>query len=161
MNNSLDQSLGDVKDGGADACYLTFFNNHLITAGYGKGRIGVYPLDTAGRIMPACQIVDFSSEGGVSRLHMARVLTAPQTGNNYLLVTDKGCDRVYSLRITEEENGLRLSRCDSAYISVPKGYGPRHMGHPSCSCGQSTMGHTLGGSPAFLLLQATFPAVTP
>jgi 6-phosphogluconolactonase (cycloisomerase 2 family) len=127
MNNSLDQSLGEVKDGGADACYLTFFNNHLITAGYGKGKIGVYPLDTAGRIMPACQVVSFPSDDGISRLHMVKVLTAPQTGNNYLLVTDKGCDRVYSMRITDGEDGFRLTGCDSAFISVPKGYGPRHM----------------------------------
>lgn len=127
LNNSLDQSLGVVKDGGADACYLAYFNNHLLTAGYGKGCIGVYPLDTAGRIMPASQIVNFPSDGGVSRLHMVKVLTAPHTGNNYLLVTDKGCDRVYSLRIAETENGLRLQQCDSAYISVPEGYGPRHM----------------------------------
>lgn len=127
VNNSLDQSLGQVKDGGADACYLAFFNNHLFTAGYGRGCIGVYPLDTAGRILPACQVVNFPSEGSVSRLHMVKVLTVPQTGNNYILVTDKGCDRVYSLRITEGERCLRLARCDSSFISVPKGYGPRHM----------------------------------
>ncbi|MBP5391104.1 MAG: lactonase family protein [Bacteroidales bacterium] len=127
MDNSLDQSLGDVKDGGVDACYLAYFNNHLLTAGYGKGSIGVYPLDTAGNIMPASQIVNFPSAGGVSRLHMVKVLTAPQTGNNYLLATDKGCDRVYFFRIAETEKGLRLRQCDSAFISTPKGYGPRHM----------------------------------
>ena len=127
MNNSLDQSLGEVKDGGADACYLTYFNNHLFTAGYGKGSIGVYPLDTAGKILPPSQIVNFPSTDGVSRLHMVKVLTFPQTGNNYLLATDKGCDRVYSFRIAETEKGLRLQPCDSAFISVPKGYGPRHM----------------------------------
>ena len=127
MDNALDQSLGDVKDGGEDACYLAYFNNHLLTAGYGKGSIGVYPLDTAGNIMPASQIVNFPSAGGVSRLHMVKVLTAPQTGNNYLLATDKGCDRVYFFRIAETEKGLRLRQCDSAFISTPKGYGPRHM----------------------------------
>ena len=127
MDSSLEESLGEVKDGGADACYLTFFDNHLLTAGYGRGCIGVYPLDTAGKILPASQIVNFPSVGGVSRLHMVKVLTAPQTGNNYLLVTDKGCDRIYSFQITETEKGLRLKQCDSAFFSVPKGYGPRHM----------------------------------
>ena len=127
MDNSLDQSLGEVKDGGADACYLTYFDNHILTAGYGKGSIGVYPLDTAGKIMQPSQIVNFPSAGGVSRLHMVKVLTVPQSGGNYLLVTDKGCDRIYFFRITETEKGLRLKQCDSAFISVPKGYGPRHM----------------------------------
>ena len=127
MDNSLDQSLGEIKDGGADACYLTCFDKHILTAGYGKGSIGVYPLDTAGKIMPPSQIVNFPSVGGVSRLHMVKVLTPPQTGNHYLLVTDKGCDRIYSFRIAETENGLRLKQCDSAFVSVPKGYGPRHM----------------------------------
>ena len=127
LDNSMDQSLGEVKDGGADACYLAYFNNHLLTAGYGKGSIGVYPLDTAGRIMQPSQIVKFPSLGGVSRLHMVKVFTAPQTGNNYLFATDKGCDRIYFFRVADTEKGLRLQKCDSAFVSVPNGYGPRHM----------------------------------
>ena len=128
VNNNLDQSLGFVKDNGADACFLTYFRNHLITAGYGKGSISIFPLDTAGTVCPASQTVKFpSSSGAVSRLHMVKVLTARQTGNNYLLATDKGCDRIHSFRISESGESLRLEQCDSAFIEVPKGYGPRHM----------------------------------
>ena len=127
MDNSLDQSLGFIRDNGADACFLTYYDNYLLTAGYGKGSIGVYPLDTAGNIMPATQLVNFPDVVGVSRLHMVKVHTDRLSGNNYLLVTDKGCDRIYFFRIAETEKGLRLKQCDSAFVSVPKGYGPRHM----------------------------------
>ena len=128
VNSNLDQSLGFVRDNGADACFLTYYKNHLITAGYGTGSISIYPLDTAGVVCPASQTVRFpASEGSVSRLHMVRVLTARQTGNNYLLATDKGCDRIYSFRITDDDASLRLEPCDTAFMDVPKGYGPRHM----------------------------------
>lgn len=129
MNTTIDQSLGEVRDGGADACFLTCFNGHLLTAGYGKGSVYIYPLDTAGNIMPAKQIVSFPSVENTSRIHMVKVLNAKQTGNNYLLATDKGCDRIYSFRIIEDDkvSGLRLEQCDSAFISLPSGYGPRHM----------------------------------
>ena len=134
-------SLGNVKDSGADACFISLFRGHLFTANYGKGGISVYPLDTAGNIKPPVQILSFTTAASkykVSRIHMVKFVTGKSSKNDYLLATDKGLDRIYIMRLGDDtasvsSNNLlygkpvRLYKCDSSFVSVPEGYGPRHM----------------------------------
>ncbi|MBP5517494.1 MAG: beta-propeller fold lactonase family protein [Bacteroidales bacterium] len=140
-NSSLDKPLGLVKDGGFDPCHIICFKGHLFTANYGKGGISVYPLDTAGGIKAPVQILNFVSDGAAkaaSRIHMTRIVTGKKSKNDYILATDKGLDRIHIMRVGEDtvskadgnylnKKALRLYRCDSAFVSTPQGYGPRHL----------------------------------
>ena len=70
---------------------------------------------------------------------MVKVLKVKQSGRNYLLATDKGSDRIYFFRIEQDTTAnasadnllggkpLRLNRCDTAFLQIPKNYGPRHI----------------------------------
>jgi len=141
VNSSADQSLGSFKDGGADACYITCYKGHLFTANYGKGGVSVFPLDTSGKIKSPVQIINFVSDSRVpkiSRSHMVKVVTGKKSKNDYLLVSDKGLDKIFVMRIGEDTSSypkdnllygkaLRLYKSDSALVSVPEGYGPRHF----------------------------------
>lgn len=139
-NTSLDQPLGRVKDGGLDPCHLTYFKGHLFTANYGKGGISVYSVDTAGNVKAPRQIVSFSDgePNTVSRIHMLKFVTGKNSKKDYILATDKGLDRIHIMRAGEDtvssssdnllgKKPLRLYRCDSAFVSTPEGYGPRHL----------------------------------
>ncbi len=132
--------LGSRQDGGADPCYLTYYRGHVFTANYGKGGISVYPADTLGGIKKRSQVVSFvsSEHRKVSRVHTVRIVRGKRSGNDYLLATDKGLDRVYVLRIVEDTTlskegnllfgkALKLVNTDSSFVSVPAGYGPRHI----------------------------------
>ena len=69
---------------------------------------------------------------------MVKFVTGKSSKNDYLLATDKGLDRIYIMRLGDDtasvsSNNLlygkpvRLYKCDSSFVSVPEGYGPRHM----------------------------------
>lgn len=147
-NNGTETSLGECADGGLDPCHLALYRGYIFTANYGKGSISVFPLDTSGRIKSASQVIQFvpsTTNAGhgastiVPRIHMVKVLKMKQSGRNYLLATDKGSDRIYFFRIEQDTTAnasadnilggkpLRLNRCDTAFLQVPRNYGPRHM----------------------------------
>lgn len=140
-NSTLEQSLGTMGDRGSDPCFITCFKGHLFTANYGKGGVSVFPLDTSGRIKAPVQIINFVSDNNkakVSRSHMVKFVTGKKSKNDYILVSDKGLDGIHIMRVGEDTSSypsgnllsgkaLRLYRCDSAFVGVPEGYGPRHM----------------------------------
>lgn len=139
-NNFTQASLGECADGGLDPCHLALYRGYIFTANYGKGSISVFPMDTSGRIKTASQVIQFVPNANiVPRIHMVKVLKMKQSERNYLLATDKGSDRIYFFRIEQDTTAtasadnilggkpLRLNRCDTAFLQVPKNYGPRHM----------------------------------
>lgn len=139
-NNFTQASLGECADGGLDPCHLALYRGYIFTANYGKGSISVFPMDTSGRIKSASQVIQFVPNANiVPRIHMVKVLKMKQSERNYLLATDKGSDRIYFFRIEQDTTAtasadnilggkpLRLNRCDTAFLQVPKNYGPRHI----------------------------------
>lgn len=139
-NNFTQASLGECADGGLDPCHLALYRGYIFTANYGKGSISVFPMDTSGRIKSASQVIQFVPNANiVPRIHMVKVLKMKQSERNYLLATDKGSDRIYFFRIEQDTTStasadnilggkpLRLNRCDTAFLQVPKNYGPRHI----------------------------------
>ena len=139
-NNFTQASLGECADGGLDPCHLALYRGYIFTANYGKGSISVFPMDTSGRIKSASQVIQFVPNANiVPRIHMVKVLKMKQSEQNYLLATDKGSDRIYFFRIEQDTTStasadnilggkpLRLNRCDTAFLQVPKNYGPRHI----------------------------------
>ncbi len=135
------KSLGIVRDGGADPCHIMYYKGHLFTANYGKGGISVYSLDTAGNINPPHQIINFVSPAAprtVSRNHQVKIVTSAKSKTDYLLSADKGLDCIHIMRLDKDTSALcpeglmntvplRLYKCDSALVNVPKGYGPRNF----------------------------------
>lgn len=139
-NNFTQASLGECADGGLDPCHLALYRGYIFTANYGKGSISVFPMDTSGRIKSASQVIQFVPNANiVPKIHMVKVLKMKQSERNYLLATDKGSDRIYFFRIEQDTTAtasadnilggkpLRLNRCDTAFLQVPKNYGPRHI----------------------------------
>lgn len=140
-NQQLINSRSDI---GWGPCYITYHKGHLFTANYGDGSISVFPLDSAWRIKPSTQLIKFAPDRSdplkrISRIHTVRILRSKESGNDYLLATDMGADRLYFFRIMKDEERqadgsnldggqyLRLAPCDTSYYEVPAGYGPRQV----------------------------------
>lgn len=124
------------KDIGTDPCYITYYKNYILTANYGGGSISLFPTDTDGKIRQCSQIIKFLGSGpnkarqATSHIHTVRIIKGKDTGNDYVMATDLGCDKLYFFRFGNDslkKESLKLYWCDTASYSVPAGYGPRHV----------------------------------
>lgn len=133
--------LSQIKSKGEGPCYITLYKSHLFTANYDNGSISVFKTDTSGKITRALQLIQFvnsadENKRNISRIHTVRIITGKQSKNDYLLAADKGADHVYMFHLqldslytpqAGETPDLKLTKCDSSDVSIPNGYGPRHL----------------------------------
>ena len=142
-NSFTPTKLNRRTDIGSGPCYITFYKDYVLTANYGGGSISLFPTDTAGLLKPHSQIIRFIGSGPVSgrqassHIHTVRIIKGKDSGNDYVMATDLGCDKLYFFRFSldkdkafhSEESGkpLKLFWCDSTKRNVPAGYGPRHV----------------------------------
>lgn len=137
FNNSFTPTkINRRKDIGIDPCYITYYKTYVLTANYGGGSISLFPTDTTGKIRQCSQIIKFLGSGpndarqATSHIHTVRIIKGKDTGNDYVMATDLGCDKLYFFRFGNDslkKESLKLYWCDTASYSVPAGYGPRHV----------------------------------
>lgn len=106
---------------------------HVVTANYMGGSISVFPVDTAGKLGTASQLVMFEGNGTDTirqeMPHLHCVKFSPD--GKYLFAADLGTDRIHRLEILESDS-LFLNEGTIKSFKVADGSGPRHfVFHPT------------------------------
>jgi 6-phosphogluconolactonase (cycloisomerase 2 family) len=111
---------------GADPCYINLNKEQtaLVTANYSGGNISVFPLNEQGYISPIAQNITFSPQS-----HIHTVVFSPD--ETHLLATDLGKDKIYTFKVSNNENGIYLEQKPNHTVILKSGSGPRHLAfHP-------------------------------
>jgi 6-phosphogluconolactonase len=121
------QRLNSVSSPGADPCYLSVTERHVVTANYSGGSISVFGREEDGSLTEALQVVHHTG-GSVDPArqrepHVHQTVFTPDGA--YLLVNDLGTDRVTSYRYRPDAAEGILAAVDS--VTVKRGSGPRHL----------------------------------
>ena len=104
----------------------------VIVANYGSGSVAVLPIAADGSLKDQHQLVTLPGEPGPHKVEQTRshphdIVFDPS--GRFLLVPDKGLDRVFVFRF-DGVNG-RLSPAEQASVKTRPGAGPRHLAfHP-------------------------------
>ena len=112
----------DLKQTGADPCFVLIHNGHMMTADYSGGSISVFPI-ADGKLKDCCQTLKFEGNGPVtdrqesSHIHQLRAMP----GNKWILASDLGSDKIWIIKA----DGYELKAVGA--IDCPAGSGPRHM----------------------------------
>jgi 6-phosphogluconolactonase len=112
---------------GADPCYLSVTDKHVITADYSGGSISVFGRKDDGSLTEALQVIHHTGSSidaarqGEPHVHQT-VFTPDGT---YLLVNDLGTDRVTVYRYHSDVQENILTTVDS--LTTKRGGGPRHL----------------------------------
>ena len=122
--------LGQANTGGTNGVHpaLAPTGNHLIVANYGSGSVAVLPVRPDGRLDDFIRSVDLPGPVGPHRdeqamSHPHQVVFDPS--GRFVLVPDKGLDRVFVLRFDPRDGGLTLNAGGEAIMRP--GAGPRHI----------------------------------
>ena len=122
--------LGQAATGGTNGVHpaLAPTGNHLIVANYGSGSVAVLPVRPDGRLDDFIRSVDLPGPVGPHRdeqamSHPHHVVFDPS--GRFVLVPDKGLDRVFVLRFDPRDGGLSLHAGGEAIMRP--GAGPRHI----------------------------------
>lgn len=99
----------------------------VFVANYVGGVVAMYPLESDGRLSPACHVVTQTGTGPnpeqeASHPHQV----APSADGRFLYVPDKGADRIFAYSINREQRRLDLLP-DSLQTRLTPGAGPRHL----------------------------------
>jgi 6-phosphogluconolactonase len=121
------REIGWVSTGGAGPCHLAVDRQarNLIAANYASGSLSVHPIDSGGRLGPACALARFTGHGPQqdrqesSHPHM----TAQDPSGRWIVSTDLGTDELRVLRLDPGRGRLRVH----ASVRLPPGSGPRHF----------------------------------
>ncbi|MCD7971493.1 MAG: lactonase family protein [Candidatus Azobacteroides sp.] len=119
--------LNEVTNYGADPCYLSVTDKHVITADYSSGTISVYGRNPDGSLTDTLQFIrHIGKSTNPERQEGAHVhQTVLLKNNRYLLATDLGTDNIQLYKYKENESHHILVAKDS--IKMKKGSGPRHL----------------------------------
>lgn len=127
-DGSLDRRR-DHSSEGLGPCYVSVDPQgaYAFVANYGGGTAAMYPLDDAGGLGPACDVVEHRGSGPdpdrQDGPHPHSAVPGPE--GQYLYVPDLGTDRVETYRIDRESD--RLAPADSSGVTLPPRTGPRHL----------------------------------
>jgi 6-phosphogluconolactonase (cycloisomerase 2 family) len=121
-------SLGSAASGGTNGVHpaLDPSGKFLIVANYASGSLGVLPVRPDGSLADATQVLDLPGPIGPHRTqqrsaHPHHVVFAPS--GRFLLVPDKGLDRVFVLAFDSERGQLAIA----GQAVMRPGAGPRHV----------------------------------
>ncbi|MCB9082437.1 MAG: lactonase family protein [Lewinellaceae bacterium] len=126
------QFLSRQSSHGFAPCYVsTDEGARLVFAvNYVSGTITVLPLDTAGHLQPASQVIQLTGKGPTSRQeapHPHAAVLSPD--ERYLYVPDLGTDHINIFSI--DYANQRLEAAIPAQVTLNPGAGPRHLAfHP-------------------------------
>ena len=103
---------------------------HLVVTNHIGASLAVLPLAGNGSLLPLSQLVKVDGPIGPHRVEQKQSkphYNAFDPSGRFVLVPDKGCDRVWSYRY----EGGRLSPGDAPFVASREGAGPRHLAfHP-------------------------------
>ncbi|ELZ19997.1 6-phosphogluconolactonase [Halosimplex carlsbadense 2-9-1] len=123
------ERLADRSSEGAGPCYVSVdpVGRYAFVANYGGGTAAMYPLDGAGDLGPACDVVRHEGSGpNADRQADPHPHSAvPGPDGRSLYVPDLGTDEVARYRIDADEDRLRPA--DPPGVTLPPGTGPRHL----------------------------------
>lgn len=132
---AVDRSDGSLKhradrsSEGVGPCYVSVdpAGRYAFVANYGGASAAMYPLDDAGDLGPACDVVRHEGSGPVAARqaepHPHSAVPGPD--GRFLYVPDLGTDEVAIYRIDADDDRLRPA--DRAAVTLPPGTGPRHL----------------------------------
>lgn len=116
----------DLRQTGADPCFIMLYEGHMMTADYSGGSVSVFPAED-GKIDDRCAQLKFEGSGPVKARqeasHIHQLKEVP-SAKGYILATDLGADVIRLIKVSSEE-GLSLTHIKD--IPCPAGSGPRHM----------------------------------
>jgi 6-phosphogluconolactonase (cycloisomerase 2 family) len=116
------QMTADLRQTGADPCFIMRHGNAILTADYSGGSVSVFPI-IDGALGSCIQNLKFKGSGPVNGRqdspHIRQLKAIPQT--EWILASDLGVDKIRLLRF---EDGQLMHKAD---IGCPEGSGPRHM----------------------------------
>ncbi len=121
------QFINKVQAGGADPCYISCSENHVITGNYSSGNVSVFKRNTDGSVSERIQNIQHTG----SSLHPTRQ-NKPHVhqaifsnDKKFVLVNDLGTDMVTSYAYNPNSPDAVLTLCDT--VHVKPGSGPRHI----------------------------------
>ncbi|HJU19881.1 MAG TPA: lactonase family protein [Stellaceae bacterium] len=127
--------LNRQKLGGRNGVHLSVDpeNRFLVTANYANGTVSVVPLEADGALGRRVATLALPGEPGPHRVQQtgSRPHSIPfDPSGRFVLVPDKGLDRVFIFRLDEREG--RLVPNDPPFVMARPGAAPRHMAfHPA------------------------------
>src|SRR4051812_40818309 len=112
--------------GGADPAHLavTPDGRYLLVANYSSGSVAVHPLDSQGAPGERSDLLDLEGSGPDPVRQTGPHAHMVRPGNDDVLVTDLGSDRVWRCRLDPVPG--RLTLLGPAIVAQP-GTGPRHL----------------------------------
>lgn len=124
--NGTLKKINSVASVGADPCYITVTDRHVITADYSGGSVSVFGRNADGSLTEALQTVQHVGKSiapNQEKPHVHQTKFTPD--GRFLIVTDLGTDEVLTYRYDADEQEKILSPV--AGIKVKPGSGPRHV----------------------------------
>lgn len=122
-----DGETTDLRQTGADPCFILLHEGHMMTADYSGGSVSVFPIRD-GVLEERCAQLSFTGSGPVadrqesSHIHQLKVVPGM---NNHILATDLGADVIHILEFTPSDTASLLRHVSD--IPCPPGSGQRHM----------------------------------
>lgn len=118
---------GDLRQTGADPCFILLHEGYMMTADYSGGSVSVFPVKD-GMLAERCAQLSFRGSGPVaerqesSHIHQLKPIPGKE---NHILATDLGADVIHVLEFTPSDTASLLRHVSD--IPCPPGSGPRHM----------------------------------
>jgi 6-phosphogluconolactonase len=125
-------SLGKVKSGGANPCYVSVNQEgYVLAANYTGGNVALFRLDKTGKLSEALDVQQHFGTGPVkarqAEPHVHSAFFEP--GSDRIFVPDLGIDQVSVYQIGS--GGTKLVKAPVPSIIMAPGSGPRHLAfHP-------------------------------
>lgn len=119
---------------GGGPCYVTVDdrNKYVFAGNYGGGSLIAIPLNSDGSLGDNSQFIQQETIGafnGRERTNLHSTVLSPD--NKYLLAANLGTDRVSVYKFNSAASSEPLTPAESAFASVERGSGPRHIAfHP-------------------------------
>lgn len=136
-------------------------NRFVIVANYATGTLAVLPRNADGSLEPVKQLEHLPGEPGSNKIEQTSSHpheVAYDRAGRFLVVPDKGLDRIFSFRFDPEQG--RLIPANPALVAVRPGAGPRHITfHPTAPF--AFVAQELDSSVAAYRYGATTGALTP
>ena len=124
--------INQQSTGGTNPVHLVAdpTNRFMIVANYATASLAVLPLRQDGGLEPLVQLLQLPGNGGPNKVeqtgpHPHQVVYDPS--GSFLVVPDKGVDRVFTLEFDPVKPLLRLT--DPGFAATRAGAGPRHASH--------------------------------
>ena len=125
--------LNEQETGGRNPVHLALDpdGHHLVVTNHVGSSLAVFPIETDGALGTLAQLVRLSGPVGPHRIEQQQAkphFNAFDPSGRFILVPDKGLDRVFSYRF----DAGRLRPAAAPFVTTREGAGPRHLAfHPN------------------------------